>query len=291
MNIYSVIVCYHPDVPKLLQTCKHLGADGSSVVLVDNTEDPTLTLQEFPDNCTLITLGFNSGIAHAQNIGIEAAINAGANIIAFFDQDSTISADFLTNLTAPLAEGVLKVVSPLYIDDISGEELPSVRVDKFGKTSTIHHDDATEPYQVDIVISSGTAATREVFELAGKFDESFFIDFVDTEWCLRCRAKNIPIYVVPQARMLHRIGSKSIQLGRFTLLVHSPTRCYYQLRNCFHLLNKQHIPPIFALKQMTSVFISRMMLLLFVNNRSAYIKAYLMGIRDGFNGVVGKKSA
>jgi rhamnosyltransferase len=141
------------------------------------------------------------------------------------------------------------------------------------------------------VISSGTAATREVFEVAGTFDEGLFIDFVDTEWCLRCRSKSISIRVVPSAVMHHRIGSKSINLGITTVFVHSPVRCYYQLRNCFHLFRKGHIPFLFALRETASVFFNRALLLLFVRDRSAYAKAYFRALRDGSRGVTGSMPA
>ena len=78
------------------------------------------------------------------------------------------------------------------------------------------------------------------------FDEGLFIDSVDSEWCLRCRSKQIPIHVVPAAVMRHRVGNRSIRLGRFTILQHNPTRCYYQLRNCFHMMRRKHVP--FALR-------------------------------------------
>ena len=123
--------------------------------------------------------------------------------------------------------------------------------------------------------------------IANQPDEGLFIDFVDTEWCLRCRSKQISIRVVPSAVMHHRIGSRSISLGVVTVFVHSPIRCYYQLRNCFHLFRKRHVPFVFALRETASVFSNRALLLLFVPNRSAYVKAYFRALRDGAKGVTG----
>jgi rhamnosyltransferase len=184
---------------------------------------------------------------------------------------------------------VAEVVSPLYLDPTNKSELPSLRVGKFGFTSTVYRSKTNAPYPVDVVISSGTAATRRVFEVAGVLDENLFIDFVDTEWCLRCRSKNIPIRVVPSAVMHHRIGSKSINLGITTVFVLSPSRCYYQLRNCFLLFKKPHVPFVFALKQAVSVFLNRALLLFFVKNRANYVKAYLSGFHDGLIGVSGRR--
>jgi rhamnosyltransferase len=116
-----------------------------------------------------------------------------------------------------------------------------------------------------------------------------FIDFVDAEWCFRCRSKQIPIYVVPDAVMRHSIGSRHFSFGPLTILVHGPARCYYQIRNSFLLLRKRHIPLIFSFKQIAAIILSRIVLLSQVEDRHAYIKAYLSAVRDGLKGVTGAK--
>jgi rhamnosyltransferase len=284
-----VIVCYRPNLTQVLSLCASLVTDHAKVILVDNSEIPSLRGQQLPPNCKLIPLGSNTGIARAQNIGIEAAIASGADIVAFFDQDSKVAKGFLTSLVSPLRQGSPEVVSPRYFDDLSNQELPSVRVSKYGISKAVHRGRDKQPYSVDVVISSGTAATKEVFSIAGVLDESLFIDFVDTEWCLRCRSKNIPIRVVPGAIMRHRIGSRSINLGITTILVHNPVRCYYQLRNCFLLFRKKHIPFLFSAMQLISVLVSRTLLLFFVNDRWSYVRAYLSALLDGVRGVEGPK--
>lgn len=284
-----VIVCYRPNLTQVLSLCASLVTDHAKVILVDNSEISSLRAQQLPPNCELIPLGSNAGIARAQNIGIEAAIASGADIVAFFDQDSKVEKGFLTSLVSPLRQGSPEVVSPLYFDDLSNQELPSVRVSKYGISKVVRGGRDKQPYSVDVVISSGTAATKEVFSIAGVLDESLFIDFVDTEWCLRCRRKKIPIWVVPGAIMRHRIGSRSINLGMTTVLVHNPVRCYYQLRNCFLLFRKKHIPFLFSARQVISVLVSRTLLLFFVTDRWTYAKAYLSALHDGVRGVEGPK--
>jgi rhamnosyltransferase len=284
---YCIIVCYRPDVAQLLNLCDRLLADGAKIIIVDNTEVPYLNGDQLPNGCALITLGYNSGIAHAQNVGVTKALSAGATILTFFDQDSKIHPGFLNVLAAAITTGIPEIVSPLCIDDVTGTPLPSLRLSRYGFSMPVHQTGSPGRYPADIVISSGTVATREVFELAGNFDEGFFIDFADAEWCLRCRATQIPIYVVPGATMRHSIGSRSFRFGPWTILVHSPARCYYQIRNSFLLLRKRHVPLIFSFKQIASIILSRIVLLAQVEDRPAYIKAYLSAVRDGLKGVSG----
>jgi len=289
MNICCVIVCYRPAIQPLLDLCAGVLTGNTKAIVVDNTETPYLTASQLPAGCSLLTQGVNTGIARAQNVGIAAAIASGAEALVFLDQDSRVTPGFLDALVSPLTPGCAEVTAPLCVDDASGSELPSTRVSRFGISMAVYCGDRRKPYSVDVVISSGTAATKDVFQIAGAFDESLFIDFVDTEWCLRCRDHGVPITVVPNAIMRHSIGNKSLNLGITTISVHSPIRCYYQIRNCFILFRRRHIPIIFATKQLVSVLVSRVLLLIFVKNRYTYVRAYASGLIDGLLGIAGPK--
>src|SRR5947209_4024074 len=171
-----IIVCYRPVLGQLAGLCSHVLGDGAKVIVVDNTELPYLDRENFPDGCSLITLGYNSGIAHAQNVGIAAALAAGATVVAFFDQDSKIAPGLLHHLVSAVAVGTPEIVAPLYVDEVTGIALPSVRLSWYGWPMRVHRAHSCSRYPVDIVISSGTVATREVFDLAGTFDDGLFID-------------------------------------------------------------------------------------------------------------------
>jgi rhamnosyltransferase len=286
---FCIIVCYRPDVPQLLGLCEHILGDGAKAILIDNTEEPHLAADELPHGCSLITLGYNSGIAHAQNVGVAQALSDGASILVLFDQDSKIEPGFVKELVAPLKPGTPEITSSLHVDADSGGALPSLRINRYGLKTIVHDPGSGRPYPVDIAISSGTAATKQVFEVAGDFDEALFIDLVDTEWCLRCRSRQIPILAVPSAVMRHRIGYRSIRAGPFTILEHGPVRCYYQLRNSFLLMRRRHVPTLYSLTHMVSVTFSRTLLLFFVKDRPAYVAAYISALRDGIKGVAGAK--
>ena len=289
LKLYSIIVCYNPDIFNLKLLCQHIANGGAYVVIVDNTEISYLLDNPEFDDFILIPMGENTGIAHAQNVGIEYAANNGAEVVVFFDQDSIISDNFLAVLTGALKTGVPGVVAPVYFDNTKGYEFPSMRLNQHGLLVKVYKKNKNLPYNVDVVISSGIAATIVTFEIAGLMDEDFFIDFVDTEWCLRCRKKNVPIHVVPSAIMTHSIGTSSTKMLFFTLFIHGPDRCYYQIRNCFLLFRKQSIPQLLAVKEITSVLMHWLILFFFINNKMVYLKNYYLAISHGIKGVVGKK--
>jgi rhamnosyltransferase len=290
VKVHAVVVCFHPQLERVRALGDALAAAGVAVVLVDNTEQGYLQGAGLPGNCALVALGANTGIAHAQNVGIAQARRDGAQVIIFFDQDSMPDGDFVSVLIAPLKPGVPGVVGPRCHDEKSGLELPATRLNRMGLPRPVFTAAAAGPVPVDIIIASGSAATVETFDVAGTMDEAFFIDFVDTEWCLRCRSRNVPVTVVPGAVMAHTLGSRSVRVGPLTVLVHSPLRCYYQIRNCFLLFRRTHVPWLFALREAFSVIFGRILLLLFVPNRWAYLRAYLAAFRDGLRGAAGKRN-
>lgn len=290
LKVYSVIVSYYPIVSNLIHLSKILLDSGASVIIVDNSKNNELNECKELENCNIIFLGKNTGIAHAQNIGIREAIKGGAEVIVFFDHDSKIGYNFLPLLLVDVKKEVPGIVAPVYFDEIKGYEFPSMRLNRFGMLVKVYKENKTVPYNVDVVISSGIAATVSTFNIAGLMDEDLFIDFVDTEWCLRCRKKGIPIQIIPSVIMEHTIGGRSKKIGNLTIFVHSPIRCYYQIRNCFLLFKKKHIPFLLALKEFLSVGINRLILLFVVKNKLQYLKYYCLAISHGFKGFTGKKS-
>ncbi len=290
-SIHAVVVCYHPDTAALQRMCHSLVAGGAHVILVDNTPGGDLAPQLATEHCTVLSLGRNTGIAHAQNVGVRRALEAGARVVAFFDQDSQLEAEFLRNLTSTLVPGKPAIVAPRLLDEALGTEMPSTRLSPRGMPKPAYCGERSLPMDVDIVISSGSAATREVFAIAGDMDESLFIDSVDTEWCLRCRARDIPIQVVPAAMMRHRIGQASVRIAGTTVLLHTPTRCYYQLRNSVLLFKRAHVPFLFALRETLSIAWSRLLLLIVVDEKAAYVRAGLSGLADGLRGITGERPA
>jgi rhamnosyltransferase len=289
MKIYSIIVCYKPDVHNLERICKAILSCDTNVILVDNTENCYIQNISNSLDVELISLNENLGIAKAQNIGITLAIEKGAEIVVFFDQDSEIENDFIRKLTHKMDNNVPDVVSPVFYDKNIGFKFPSYRLNKFGLLKQFDVVDDQQDYEVDVVISSGSAVSKVTFDIVGLMNEDYFIDFVDTEWSLRCRAKGIPIRVIPSAIMKHSIGDKSIDLILARIFIHSSVRSYYKVRNSFLFYRSKHVPFLMGLKEIVSALVHNFLTVFVVSNKWDYIKKYFQAIRDGLLGRVGKK--
>lgn len=289
MNVYSIIVAFNPDRGSLRQLCATLLQSNSGVIVVDNSEEVALDPDDLPQKCVLQVLGSNSGIAHAQNVGIATALSAGADVIFFFDQDSSIDKLFVPAMLAGLDNSVAAVYAPVSVDAVLGFEYPSSRLNKWGLPRPVYSAGHAGDYAVDMVISSGSLVTVSALAKVGVMDEDFFIDYVDLEWCLRCRALGVEIFVRRDVQMKHSIGQRSIKVGPITTFVHSPARTYYKMRNPFLLLGKDNIRLSYAAKEIMGAFLHHFVQLAMLTNRKQYVGPVLAGLWDGLRRSGGKR--
>ena len=161
-----------------------MAATAGSLVL-ESCADAGVTVIESPEN---------SGIAHALNTGVCEALRSGADIVLTLDQDTRIGDGYVDRAVAHLelarSVGIVDAVaSPSVIND---DVAPFWFAEK-GLTL------AFEPIQ------SGLMIPRGVFDKVGLFDESLFIDCVETEFYLRARAHGVHALVVPGTRIVRRL--------------------------------------------------------------------------------------
>jgi rhamnosyltransferase len=284
-RVFAIVVAYHPNRVQLVELCGLLGKH-AAVVVVDNTP-----LAETPvaiEGALWLSMAGNAGIAAAQNAGIRAALARGAEIIAFFDQDSTPDAHLLPSLVAALGESPHGVAAPVCVDVRTGREYPPYRFNRWGWASPAPAAGLSAPVQADLIISSGSVVAAEVFTQAGLMEEAFFIDYVDLEWCIRCRRAGVPIHVVPAATMRHAIGNEVVENGPLTTFVHSPVRAYYRLRNAFLLIRMPHVPRLYVLHEVAAALLHHLLQWRHSEDRRQHVRMGWRGLVDGLRGVRGK---
>ena len=287
--IWVVIVAYHPEAMKLKNICDTLVSSGAHIVIVDNTEKPINGLIAPSDKVELIELGYNSGIAHAQNIGTTHALNNEASVVVYFDQDSIMDDKYLERLLEPFGdEDELTVRVPVVCDSATGSSYPSISVSKWGFSRKIFVNNSNTPVLTSIGVSSGTAVPSLIFTKVGLFDDSLFIDYVDTEWFLRCRFYSIAVLVIPRAVLNHRIGDSNIEKKYINLHIHPSKRVYYQVRNSIALLWMPHIPFIFSIREVSVTLIHKLFQTLYTEKKREHLRYILKGI---FHGLASKSGS
>jgi rhamnosyltransferase len=286
MKIYAIVVTYHPDGAALERLVAALHAGGAQVIVADNTPDGPPA----PQGCIAISMGENTGIAKAQNAAIGRALAEGADVMIFFDQDSVIEPDLVQRLLAHLNTSRPGLIGPLHFDEREGFEYANYVLNRWGYPNQVTSNGREEPYPVDTRISSGSAITAQTFAVAGLFDEALFLDYVDIEWCLRARARGVPIRVDPAVSMKHSVGHSAVKVGPLTVFIDGPVRSYYRMRNAWLLLRRREVPKVFALKVITSEMVHQTIQLFVADQHRARFGAYLEALWHGLIGVGGRRA-
>ncbi|WP_333978674.1 glycosyltransferase family 2 protein [Acinetobacter colistiniresistens] len=254
MKLYAVIVTYNPSL-NVLKLVDALIKQNVTPIVVDNgSVEFDFTSLHKDETCELIKLSLNLGIATAQNKGIEKAIGLGADQILFFDQDSSIPEDYVENLCLDYESLIscninVGAIGPRFIDDRYGFYYKTISIKKNG--FRIKHDvsQINKPLHSTLLISSGSMISVSVLKKVGLMRDKYFIDYVDTEWCLRAETLGYQNFISAKAIMHHTIGDNVINLKFFNVPVHSAFRRYYRVRNAFFMIHEPHVPKILIFRE------------------------------------------
>ena len=195
-RIAAVVVTYQPDAV-VLDNLRRLCAQVSPVIVVDNgSQGASAQLVETAGTLPgvrLIRNHSNLGIATALNIGIRHALQGGSQWVATFDQDSAITEGFFEKFfdawnACPVREQVGMIVPGHWAYDAALET----------------KQDSTAPLFAFVTgaPTSGSVIKAEVFQATGFYDDSLFIDYVDTDSCLRLLKGGFKILSATQAAAL-----------------------------------------------------------------------------------------
>lgn len=301
-NIVAVVVTYNPNLDALQELLNATKDQVGSIIVVDNSSDNFLGIAEllgrFPSTC-LLKQQENFGIAHAQNIGIEKAITRGADYILLLDQDSVPQSGMVEKLLSKCSElkkngQKIAAAGPICLDPRSGIKSYFMTT-RFGI-----------PYRYDpskyfgrendlitaaFLISSGTLLDVGSLKDIGGKRSDYFIDHVDTEWCLRARSKGYLLLGVHDARMWHSIGDEVKKFWLFynrNVPYHSPLRDYYMFRNTILVNRDIKAYPIWRLLLIYRLIQFMVYFLIFAPQRILRVRCMLMGIYHGLKSEGGR---
>jgi rhamnosyltransferase len=252
-NVVSITVAYQPDPDLLEQQLRALASQVSVIVVVDNGSDNVSDWHSriaAETGARVLRLGGNVGIAAAQNAGIRFAQEAGASHVLLMDHDSIPEPGMVDALLAAesrfLSKGVsVAVLGPVRIDRRTGSLSGFVRRQgaKVGWVTCAAAMDGL--VEADFLIASGSLIPVAALDVVGLMNEGYFIDHVDTEWCLRARDKGLAIVGVCAARLSHRLGDSVVRVwvGHWREVpLNSPVRNYYMFRNTVLMMRFAPMP-------------------------------------------------
>jgi rhamnosyltransferase len=267
-----------------------LAAQVARVVLID--DGSPVDVGEFVDrlalpNVRLIRSPENAGIAHALNVGIRAALDdVRADFVITTDQDSVLADDY-----------VERAIEAIRLLRRRGVHFTAVAAGTVDDKLTRGKELGYLPYRsTRETIQSGMVFPVEVLSTLGGFDESFFIDCVDTDYILRGATTGRPTILVAECRMQHSMGAGiPVRLPFFfrdrerRLPYHGPVRRYYITRNRARLtLRHCAHNPQWAVRQTYEQAKSATADLVYGPDRVNQVRATALGLLDGIRGRGGR---
>lgn len=279
-TIAAVVVTYHPDrgFPERLA---RLAQQVHKVIVVDNNSnrDALLRLRESTSapNVDLIENERNLGIASALNRGARVALSQGYPWILTLDQDSKPGSGMVERLVAayvnhPKSDAVA-VVAAVPTDEDSG------------RTELTELCGGEESIEVSTVLTSGSLIAGPIFVSTGMFREDFFIDYVDTEYCLRVRKADYSVILACKARLLHNLGAPTyhrfLWKPRVVTSNHSPLRRYYITRNRILVMKEYALrEPAWTVGELRALCKEAAKMLLFEGDKREKSRFFLRGLVD-----------
>jgi rhamnosyltransferase len=302
IGICAVVVTHNPD-SDLGQSLRITSQQVGHVVVVDNAS-ATIHASALPEICRglanaeMVRLDSNIGLAAAQNTGIRRAIHLGCHWTLLLDQDSQPAPDMVGRMVEvyerqPAMDRVA-IIAPNIADPRTSVMARFLRP----RGRLLFERTPCQGNQIDdvtIVISSGALISNAVYLRLGPFREDYFIDYVDTEYCLRAVNKGFRITVACGATLAHRLGNPRLRkVGPLPLYprFHSPARWYYIARNRVPTVAQYSLrfPHWFLFEFVSSCYhLLRMMAL--EDRRLEKLQAVLAGTFDGIRGKMGRLHA
>jgi rhamnosyltransferase len=287
-RIGAVIVTHFPrhDLAHVLAA---LAPQVDELVVVDNGSSAEqlegISAAVSTVNATLVALGTNRGIAHALNVGLEHARRHDCQWLATFDQDSVPGLSMLDEMLSAIQlspqPARTAMVAPVQVDPRLGFHLEPDTCELAGSGWRVLY----------TTMTSGNLVAVAAATAIGGFEESFFIDYVDHEFCLRLRRHGYQVLEATDARLTHALGELSAhRLGGRQIWVtnHPVIRRYYMSRNRLILWWRYFRSERAWVRRDMRAFASELLrIVLYERESGAKLRMVVRGSLDAIRGVRG----
>ena len=270
---------------------------GLTTIVVDNgSRDGTAEAvrERFP-GVTLIRSEHNLGFAEGNNLGLRRALDLGCDYALLLNNDTVVDPDMMSELvraaeSRPDAGALCPLVyfadppdlvwyAGAAFDPARGYGDPHVgyRVRDVGQFS--------EVVEVGRAVGAAMLVPRAVMERVGLLDGGLFLLVEDVDWSLRMRAAGYRLYLVPGAKVWHRVSAASG--GE-----HSPTLAYYGVRNRLEICRRHALMKgIPGLRRQLGIVAAELIHARRAKRRAQNVRAVLAGWRDYLRGRTGPRAA
>lgn len=214
------------------------------ILVLDNhsTDGSVAAIEAAFPQVSIINLTQNLGYAGNNNVGIQAAMDKGADWVFVLNEDTVLAPDCLQKMVeVGESDPQIGIVGPLVYHHDEPDIIQTAG-GVFGRNWEAFHLAENEPDEgqfkqphfVDWISGCGILVRRSVIEQLGMIDERYFYFWEETEWCLRAGKGGWKIINVPEAKLWHKGVQRDYQP--------KPSVTYYATRNRLLTLAKHHAP-------------------------------------------------
>jgi GT2 family glycosyltransferase len=166
----------------------------------------------------------NLGVAAGNNIGTRAAIADGCEHVLYLNNDVVFGAELFGQLVAGLAQWGCSMTTPMmYYHDrpeviwaAGGDFQPWLGYRCLHRGQGQHdRSQPSAPTQVRYTPTCCVLARRELFAEIGIMDERYFVYYDDTDFMLRAWKAGKKLYLLPHAKLWHKVSSLAGQDSPF----------------------------------------------------------------------------
>lgn len=276
------------DTAECLHSVFNIRFDKFNVILVDNgsTDGSVSFLRRKYPKVNYIENQKNLGYAKGNNIGIIEALKGEYSFILILNNDTIVDTDLITELLKTITLnnkiGLVGAVNYYYSArkkiQFSGGNIDWYRGNIYDITRHCEDRGQFSKYrEVDTIAGSCMLIRREVFEQVGIFDERFFLNFEETDFCCRARRVGYKVFACMNARLWHKV---SLSLRKNNYIAD-----YFITRNKLLFLRK-NCPKKYLVFSISYHIIDTFLKVFkcIRNGRLQNSIAMLIGIRDGLLG-------
>lgn len=230
--ILTIIVTYNGE--KYIEDCLaslQSQTHQTDILVVDNDSvDQTCEIIEknYPQ-VKVLKLGYNSGFAHANNVGIQYAMEQGYEYVLLINED-TVADQYLIQELLRYADNKTAVIPQIYMNGSKTKVWYAAGKLDFEKCRAINCQENLKNKVTEVTFMTGCCMFihMDVLREVGLFDEKFFMYYEDTDLSLRMYKHQIRMLYVPDTYVWHRLQGRT----------RKPYYAYYMTRNKLYFLKK-----------------------------------------------------
>lgn len=269
-NISGVLVFYNPE-DWMIKNALKLSLFVDKLIIVDNSNFKNLDKKNLDERIEYYWLEENQGLAYALNFSFKKLLHYGYKWCIYFDQDTIVDDKLNENYLSKINElnSNVAILSPQYI--IDRKKKPIIE-NKF--------------VNITFAMTSCSIYNLEITNKIGFFDERYFLDSVDLEYCMRCLKNNYSILRFCGYAIEHNPGiTKKTKILKYKYGYMSPVRAYYQKRNIMLLIETY---PEHKFRFKKNIFLKWLKIILFFDNKREFLRMWKKAKTDYRNRKFGK---